>query len=641
MSEKSLSFLTNILFNFFLVFLFFLPIFYSPLLADKFDLPKILLIYFFCSILLIIFAFFYNFFVFPDKVLLKILGFYILVYSLSTSLSYQKATSLLGYWGTYTHSFLFFIALLIIFFVTFFIFSKKRGFFAIAVYLTTSAFLTALYGIYQYFGFFLKGQADYRLRSTIGEPNRLAFYLIAVLPISFSLFLKENNKFFKILFLIINLVISLAIILTSSRAAWISLLISLLIFFYFINKKKVLNYSLIINRNWFFLGIFFLGFFSFSVWQKNIIIYRIKSIYKDLINKNGSTYFRLDEWQTALKISLNRKKIYQYALGNGPQTAVYFFLKEKKPNPSIPVNQRYWLTTQVRNQYLDQYLNLGFLGLFSSLILNFYIIKKIVNSFQKDFIYWGLFFSWLVIVISGIFYYFSIINSVLFWVLSAVLLSTRETLIKYSFKNKFYLKWLLIIIGLIGIFASARVMLADFYCQQRNFQKAVKFNYLNSYYWTLLSLDLSQQAFKNSNFLLLNQAVIAGKKAVSLNQFEPKNLQGLQKAYYYQGLLIDKKYYLQALFIINKWQNKDPYNYLVYDSLGLIQLDLGQLPAAFQNFQKALKLNPEFLPGYLHCAEVLKQQGNIDLAISFYQQALEKNPNWKTAMEELKKIVDN
>ncbi len=63
----------------------------------------------------------------------------------------------------------------------------------------------------------------------------------------------------------------------------------------------------------------------------------------------------------------------------------------------------------------------------------------------------------------------------------------------------------------------------------------------------------------------------------------------------------------------------------VYNLLGLILLNRGDLEGAIKNFQKAIDLNPRFSEAINNLGSVYLLKGDIDKAISFFQKALE-NP---------------
>lgn len=63
---------------------------------------------------------------------------------------------------------------------------------SLALYISAAALLVSIFGLFQ-----LSQHAEtifttYRVRSTLGQPNKLAFYLIATLPVSISLIFERE-----------------------------------------------------------------------------------------------------------------------------------------------------------------------------------------------------------------------------------------------------------------------------------------------------------------------------------------------------------------------------------------------------------------------------------------------------------------
>ncbi|MCK9225637.1 MAG: O-antigen ligase family protein [Candidatus Muirbacterium halophilum] len=119
--------------------------------------------------------------------------------------------------------------------------------------------MVSLYGIAQYFGidpFFSQGTVygnvgRLRIFSTFGNPNFLADYLVVPFPLAFMYFLEYKNKKRGIISLISFTLIFLVILFTRTRGAWVSVLTSTSVIFFFIFLyrrnifKSILKYFLI------------------------------------------------------------------------------------------------------------------------------------------------------------------------------------------------------------------------------------------------------------------------------------------------------------------------------------------------------------------------------------------------------------
>jgi O-antigen ligase len=124
--------------------------------------------------------------------------------------------------------------------------SPKRLFWACTTFVV-SGLLVALYGIYhQYFGNNL-GHAwldeemftgiSVRVYSTLGNPNVLGEYLLLTIPLTAALFWWVKKPLPKIFFLAVLGVSLLCMIFTQSRGCWLALILTVMIFILFIDKR--------------------------------------------------------------------------------------------------------------------------------------------------------------------------------------------------------------------------------------------------------------------------------------------------------------------------------------------------------------------------------------------------------------------
>jgi tetratricopeptide (TPR) repeat protein len=67
---------------------------------------------------------------------------------------------------------------------------------------------------------------------------------------------------------------------------------------------------------------------------------------------------------------------------------------------------------------------------------------------------------------------------------------------------------------------------------------------------------------------------------------------------------------------------------LAHNNLGLALAGRGQLDAAIAEYQRALKINPDFELAHNNLANALASRGQVDAAIAHYQRALEIKPDF-------------
>src|SRR5260370_28617084 len=71
-----------------------------------------------------------------------------------------------------------------------------------------------------------------------------------------------------------------------------------------------------------------------------------------------------------------------------------------------------------------------------------------------------------------------------------------------------------------------------------------------------------------------------------------------------------------------------PGNYLAYDGYGKALEDAGRKAEAFNNYSKALKLEPRFTQGQYNLGTLLMDLGRPDEAIAHFQAALHESPKY-------------
>ena len=79
----------------------------------------------------------------------------------------------------------------------------------------------------------------------------------------------------------------------------------------------------------------------------------------------------------------------------------------------------------------------------------------------------------------------------------------------------------------------------------------------------------------------------------------------------------------------------DPHSYWTRLSLGSLYTELKN-PARAENYiREAIALLPESPYGYLYLGDLYNQQNNLAQAAAAYQQALDRQPGWQSAIDRL------
>lgn len=209
---------------------------------------------------------------------------------------------------------------------------------------------------------------------------------------------------------------------------------------------------------------------------------------------------------------------------------------------------------------------------------------------------------------------------------------------------------LLLFITVILFYGLGRVSLAHYYASsvptEQNYATAVKLNpYFDVYERNLSLLYMNEMlGVKDTDkkqslekFLLSKKAI---EKALSLSPLDIRNVRQMVLINYYAGVNLDKKYQRKNIPLAKKLVEMSPSDYRSWDFLGLVYLNLSDLPMAQKYFEKELTLKNDFPGVYLHLGEVAKQEGKIDKAIDYYKKAVSLSPGWDFSANELKKALD-
>ncbi len=241
-----------------------------------------------------------------------------------------------------------------------------------------SASIISLYSIYQYFwgyqwtlDYLKKMNSDLlstssyakdilvakRAIGTFPSPNILGGYLITVLFLSLSLM--ENNKR-RVIWYLAPVLITIALILTKSLGAWLSLVSASLILF-LLSYKSFKYKKLIIPL--FTISAVSIIFFILFTRQERLL---------DLSNHQNSIVQRLNYWRTAIAIIKDHP-----ILGVGPGNFQEVFLNYKT---GVTTDTRY-----AHNIFLHQWTETGMLGFVSLLFLVTIFFKK--NLFKSRYLF--------------------------------------------------------------------------------------------------------------------------------------------------------------------------------------------------------------------------------------------------------------
>ena len=430
--SQTISFLFHALF-------FFTPLILHPKMSEVFEFPKMLFVY---GITILITTTWVLSWVKAKKITIArtpldipILIF-LLIQILATIFSIDTHTSLWGYYGRFHGG----LASTISYVLLYYAFTsnvKGRTLDTVHTLLLSTTLISA-YAILEHFGIdknFWVQDVQNRVFSTLGQPNWLSAYLVAVLPL-YLLSTSKTHKFLSIL-------IITAIIFTKSQSGLAAMAITLFLTILIANFKTpnsspqpardVRTSSLRVLK---FAGPFLIILALLIIKPKSLsslnLINPFHSTTQEIVQNdlktrgNGgsnSMAIRRVVWQGAVDLGLKHP-----ILGTGPETFAYSYYWTRPAQHNL-LSEWDFLYNKAHNEYLNFFATSGFLGLASYLLLITWTTIWWLKSTKTTPGVVPLFIGWLSILITN-FFGFSVVAVALLFILFPALAISLQGSIK-------------------------------------------------------------------------------------------------------------------------------------------------------------------------------------------------------------------
>jgi len=571
----------------------------------------------------------------------------------STFLSIDRHTSLWGYYSRFHGGLVSTICYIVLFYalVTHFSGQAKAVRNLIRTILATAA-VTAFYAVLEKMGIdkhIWVQDVQNRVFSTLGQPNWLSAYLIALLPISLFSALRTKPLAPRIMYSLLSILFLAAIIFTRSQSgigATASILLVFIVTVILQKKRPRLLIGLAVL-------ILILLFIKGNAVQRTIeSLNKINPFYsnataiiteenKTRIGGSDSMSIRRVVWQGALELG----KKYPF-FGTGVETFGYTYYWVR-PTAHNLTSESDFLYNKAHNEYLNFLANTGFLGLLSYLFLIFSIIRLFTTSviarsettrqsikINSDYLdrhaplamtdlSSPLLLGFLSILITN-YFGFSVVDVALFFFLFPAIFLTTTDKIKIHSQNisldKTLGSVLIVIVAIWLLMGVRRMWTADlaytagrsnltenlnavklnpreplYYAQLGNVQALVAVQIIAPKIETMTastSANLKQQA---NAYLqqLISDAVINTSKAVSMNKYNLNLLKTKARTELTLGTL-DPKFNMDAAQTLLKISELSPTDAANYFNIGVLYSQLNNKDEAKLAFQKAIDLKPDY-----------------------------------------------
>lgn len=301
---------------------------------------------------------------------------------LSTIFSIDHRTSILGYYSRFNGGLLSTICYLLLYWA-FVSNMNKKGVIKSIYFLFYSSAVVAIIAFLEHFGInltcALMGQGlnscwiqdvQNRVFSTLGQPNWLATWIIALIPVTLYQIL-DSKKIKLVLLYLLSLLLFTALLFTKSRSGILGFVFADLIFWGFVlikYKKQFLVQTVVLN-SLFIILTFIIGS-PLTINHQPLVISNAPALE---VGGTESGTIRKIVWKGALQVWL-----YYPIFGSGPETFAFSYYKFRPVEHNL-VSEWDFLYNKAHNEYLNLAATTGTLGIISYL----YLIGMIYLVFFK------------------------------------------------------------------------------------------------------------------------------------------------------------------------------------------------------------------------------------------------------------------
>jgi len=654
----------------FYILLFSVPLVLFPKTSELFEFNKIIVVYIFTALIVsswIIKA------VLEKKITFRrtILDIPLLVFVgsqfLSTLFSIDQRTSLLGYYGRFNGGLLSTICYSLLYWAYVSNMDYKKTLSAIR-YTLFAATLVAIYGILQRFGIdknVWEQDVVNRVFSTLGQPNWLAAFIVALLPLamSYSIFNKFSDSKF-LISIIMSALFFTTLLFTKSRSGLLGFIVADVIFWgvLLLKYKKEFLKEFIIHNSLFLILILIIG----TPWTTSIVGKsegaRLPALEAAGDSGQGteSGEIRKIVWKGAYEIWKH------YPLfGSGAETFAYSYYNFRPAQHNL-VSEWEFLYNKAHNEYLNYLANTGALGLLAYLIVILFSLLQISNfkflifnqisiskfqnlniensiKIENYELKIALSAGFVGILVSN-FFGFSVVAvsllSFLFPAMAVALSEERKIESEKLNKNLSNSQKALIVLTLFTLTytlyaiskywyadvlysqGKAKNRTGDFVTGSQNLTSAVSFSPNEAIFWDELAYSMSQAAVAFDENSQKAEAVDFAQKATDYSKvatsLSPRNIniKRSRASVFLKLSVLDPNYLKDARNTLAETSLLAPTDAKIFYNLGLTQVRLGERQEALKTLARTIELKPNYRDARFAYALVLIDEGRFKEARS-------------------------
>lgn len=647
------------------------PLLFSPLSQELFEFPKMVWVYLLAIAGLALIlgkAITQHKFTLLVHPLNRPLVIYGLVLMVSTLMSLNLYTSIMGYYSRFHGGLASLSAYLVLFYLTLLylqpLTTRTQRITRLLWSWVVGSIIVSIWAVAEHFGYspscwLLRGELNAscwvqdvqaRVFATFGQPNWLAAYLITTVPVSLALLIQSSRDRLRIIAWLGAATGYAALWYTYSRSGWIGLAVALI---FLLPWAWRINFHQL--RPWLGTLVIVCGLVSLSSVQ--MASQRTATTLESGNFDSSTGQIRLLVWQGSLETAIDFP-----IFGSGLETFPYSFLS----NRPVELNQTTewnFLYNKAHNEVLQVAVTTGVIGLVAWLFLYLKLFwvawqQKLITLRPKELAPDGLASASLLAGMIGVFAaqllgFSVVVTALYFWLAAAIILAPTISL-HHRRINSFWrpvlglggtILILLLALGLSSYYfaefiatQASSVVRTNPWQAQQQLRIATRLNPFESSYQQQAALANAYLAQLSTASELADRYVAKSdqlaQQAYQLNPHHILNLKGLITVYQQLGN-VDQKYLSSATNLAQEAISLDPTDANAQQTLAQLYLQTNKQEEALVRFNTVVKLRPQSANSYLQRARYYTQTNQSDLAIQDLMLAQTLEPNNQQVAEQL------
>ena len=627
---------TRIIPVFFSILFFFVPLVVFPKTSELFEFNKMVVVYILTVVIVSVWMVkmvYHKKIIFRRTILDIPLLFFVFSQVASTLLSIDTTTSLFGYYSRVHGGLLSSLSYALLYWAYVSNMDKKSALKSVN-FLIASAVLVSAYALAQRFGIdkdiWVQDVVN-RVFSTLGQPNWLAAWIAAIMPLAWVLGLgQKKNKVKLYLWTGVSLVFFLVLLFTKSRSGLLGFIVADVIFWSLAFKRNIKNLLV-----WHISALVLVAALG-TIWTPSVVSLINNSPPPEVAPEPGGTEsgdIRKIVWKGAIDV-WKKNPIF----GTGVETFAYSYYGSRPAAHNLTSEWEY-LYNKAHNEYLNFAANSGTLGLASYLAFiafAIFLFKTNIQSSKNKMINMGLVSGFSGILVTN-FFGFSVVSvALLFFLFPAISVTTSdepEKLIipkdKLSLAQKLGV-FAILLLGGYFLLLICQYWYADFvYAKGKNLsdsaepflaepylKTAIATNPLPALYYDELSAALGSQSvswFESGDAqkaaILADESISFSDRALELSPHDV-SLRKSQAALYIKLSQEDPKYLGEANKVFAQAAILAPTDAKIHYNLGLSLARLGKAEESITVLNKTIELKPDYRDARFALALLLIDQGD-------------------------------